>query len=48
MIILIWVDDLVIAASDERALKAVKELLTVKFQMKDLGRLKNFLGIIFD
>ena len=48
MIILIWVDDLVIAASDERALKAVKEMLTVKFQMKDLGRLKNVLGITFN
>lgn len=48
LIILIWVDDLVIAASDEGALKAVKEMLAVKFQMKDLGRLKNFLGITFD
>lgn len=47
-IIMIWVDDLVLAASDDRALKAVKEMLTVKFQMKDLGRLKNFLGITFD
>lgn len=28
--ILIWVDDLVIAASDERALKTVKEMLTEK------------------
>lgn len=33
---------MVIAASDERALKAVKEMLTLKFQ------LKNFLGITFD
>lgn len=48
VIILIWVDDLVIAASDERALKTVKEMLTRKFHMKDLGELKNFLGIIFD
>lgn len=48
VIILIWVDDLVIAASNESALKSVKEMLTVKFQMKDLGRLKNFLGITFD
>lgn len=48
VIILIWVDDLVIAASDERALKTVKEMLTGKFHMKDLGKLKNFLGITFD
>ena len=38
---LIRVDDLVIAAGDETALQAVKKMLTVKFQMKDLGRLKN-------
>lgn len=31
-----------------RALKTVKEMLTRKFHMKDLGELKNFLGIIFD
>lgn len=48
VIMLIWVDDLLIAASDERALKTVKEMLTEKFQMKDLGRLKTFLGITFD
>lgn len=48
VIILIWFDDLVIAASDERALKTVKEMLTGKFHMKDLGELKNFLGITFD
>ena len=48
VIILVWVDDLVIAASNENVLKAVKQMLTLKFQMKDLGRLRNFLGIVFD
>ena len=48
VIVIRWVDDLVIAASDEEALKVVKEMLTAKFQMKDLGRLKHFLGIDFD
>jgi len=48
VILIIWVDDLIIAASDENALKVVKEMLTAKFKMKDLGKLKHFLGIDFD
>lgn len=40
MIILIWVDDLVIATSDEETLNAVKTMLNEKFQMKYLGRLR--------
>ena len=45
---IIWVDDIIIAASDNNALKVVKEMLTAKFRMKDLGKLKHFLGIDFD
>lgn len=48
VIIIIWVDDLIIAANDENALKLVKEMLTAKFKMKDLGKLKYFLGIDFE
>ena len=48
VIMVIWVDDLIIAASDENALKSVKEMLASRFQMKDLGKLKHFLGIDFD
>lgn len=48
VIMVIWVDDLIIAASDENALKVVKEMLAAKFKMKDLGKLKHFLGIDFD
>ena len=48
VIVIIWVDDLVIAASDEDTLKVAKEMLTAKFQMKEFGRLKHFLGIDFD
>ena len=47
VIMVIWVDDLIIAASDENALKSVKEMLASRFQMKDLGKLKHFLGIDF-
>lgn len=48
VIILIWVDDLIIAATNERILSEVKEMLAKKFKMKDLGKLKHFLGIDFD
>lgn len=48
IILLIWVDDLIIAANSEKVVKEVKKMLNEKFKMKDLGRLKNFLGIDFD
>lgn len=48
VIIIVWVDDLIIAASDERKLKKVKGMLAEQFKMKDLGQLKHFLGIDFD
>ena len=43
VIIIIWVDDLIVAASNRDTEKRVRE----KFKMKDLGRLKYFLGIDF-
>lgn len=48
VIMVIWVDDLIIAASDENALKVVKDMLAARFKMKDLGKLVNFLGIDFN
>lgn len=48
VIILIWVDDIIIAASNEATLKNVKKMLTERFKMKDLGKLKHFLAIDFD
>lgn len=48
LILLIWVDDLIIAANSEKALTDVKSMLTQKFKMKDLGKLKHFLGIDFE
>ena len=41
-IIVIWVDDLIIAASDENAMNVTKDMLTVRFKIKDLGELKTF------
>lgn len=43
--LIIWVDDLIIAATCERVLNWVKEVLT---KMKDMGKLKHFLGIDFE
>ena len=40
-------DDLVIAANDIHTINTVKEMLSTKFKMKDLGKLKHFLGIDF-
>lgn len=48
VIMFIWVDDLIIAASDNHALKVVKNILSARFKMKDLGKLRHFLGIDFD
>lgn len=48
VIIITWVDDLIIAASNQERLKEVKEMLAEKFKMKDLGKLKHFLGIEFN
>ena len=46
-IIVIWVDDLIIAASDESLLNGTKRMLKDRFKMKDLGKLSYFLGIDF-
>ena len=48
LIILIWVDDLIIAASDEYTLNNFKSNFGKSFSMKDLGQLRWFLGIQFN
>ena len=45
--LLVWVDDIIIAASNQKNLDETKTLLCEKFDMKDLGELKYFLGIQF-
>lgn len=42
VILLVWVDDLIIAANNESVLKNVKRMLTENFKMKDLGKLNIF------
>ena len=47
VILLVWVDDLLIAGSNNTSLNDVKEMLKRRFKMKDMGPLKHFLGIDF-
>ena len=47
VILIVWVDDIIIAGSNTDVLKEFKECLMMKFKMKDLGILSWFLGIQF-
>lgn len=47
IILVIWVDDLIISASNNKLLDDVKKSLSDKFKMKDLGILHWFLGTEF-
>ena len=47
IIIIFWVDDIIIAASNEQLLNATKRSLCQNFEMKDFGKLSWFLGIEF-
>jgi hypothetical protein len=47
VIVIIWVDDIIIAASDSDLLCSVKDSLRNRFKMTDLGELKWFLGTEF-
>ncbi|KAM0055171.1 putative RNA-directed DNA polymerase [Helianthus debilis subsp. tardiflorus] len=43
--LIIYVDDMIITGNDEEEIKKLKKSLFTEFEMKDLGRLKYFLGI---
>lgn len=47
LLVIIWVDDLIIAASNNNLLNTFKETMRSKFNMKDLGKISSFLGIQF-
>ena len=44
---LIWVDDILLAANMDALMKKIKDLLIRRFKMKDLGPISCFLGIRF-
>ena len=48
IILLVWVDDLIIAAQNLDLLNSIKNALSSKYKMKDLGKLHWFLGINFE
>ena len=48
VIIIIWVDDIIIASNDEQMIVNIKVSLKNTFKMKDLGQISNFLGIDFE
>ena len=48
IILLVWVDDVVIAASDIDLMNEFKETMKQQFRMKDLGKISNFIGIDFE
>ena len=48
LILIVWVDDIIVAASSVQQAEYVKILLAEKFKMKDFGIVSNFLGIEFD
>ena len=47
-ILLVWVDDIIVAASSSLLLNEIKQHLSSKSNMKDLRPLSYFLGIQFE
>ena len=45
VIVAVHVDDFIIATENEETMKAIKKLISEKFEVKDLGELKSFLGV---
>lgn len=48
IVVIIWVDDLIIAASNDDLLNSFKDTMKSQFNMKDLGKISYFLGIQFE
>ncbi|KAA3467751.1 Integrase, catalytic core [Gossypium australe] len=47
-IVLVYVDDLIITGDDSEEIHQVRQNFSVRFQMKELGQLKHFLGLEID
>ena len=48
VILIVWVDDIVVAGSTIECANEVKSMLSKRFNMKDFGSISNFLGIQFE
>ena len=48
IILLVWVDDIIIASSSKELMDDFKQKLSNRFNMKDLGELSSFLAIEFE
>jgi len=44
-LLLVYVDDMIVAGDGEHEKQVLKEKLAIQFEIKDLGKLKYFLGI---
>ena len=44
-VLIIYVDDMIVTGNDLTEMSKLKDYLSSEFDMKDLGRLKYFLGI---
>lgn len=44
-IVLLYVDDMLIASNNKRKLKFIKESLSKVFEMKELGKPRQFIGL---
>ena len=44
-ILIVYVDDIIVTGDDQLELESLKEYLVSKFELKDLGALKYFLGM---
>ena len=43
--LLVYVDDIMVTGNDEREKHELKQILVIEFEIKELGKLKYFLGI---
>jgi len=48
VIVIIWVDDIIVASNSNCMIDSIKDSLKQAFKMKDLGRISHFLGIDFE
>lgn len=45
VVVLIYMDDMIITGNDEAEIARLQEDMSIRFEMKELGELNNFLGL---